>query len=123
MRERIRDITSIRPAFLSAAVILSSAALVAAGWTWMYLAVSAFQKEAGATFLQYSPRSAHYEFWGWSLPMNATANFVVVCALISLFVLWRRREFFLFTALAGYFTFLAMVAFFLFLGLGLRVFG
>jgi hypothetical protein len=98
---RIRSL----PLCIGAAV--TSGFLLALGWVWARLLLSHFQRREGVTFLNRTPNAAHYELWGLLLPGGVTANACLIVALISLFTLGRRREFFLLTALSGYFLVLA----------------
>ena len=68
------------------------------------------------------PRGAHYEFWGASVPSTVTANAVVLVAVLSLFVLWRRRDHFSLLALATYFLAVAFAWVFVFAGLEFEAF-
>ena len=68
------------------------------------------------------PRGAHYEFWGVSVPSTVAASVVVLVAVLSLFVLWCRRDHFSLLALAAYFVALAFAWVFVFAGLEFEAF-
>ena len=67
-------------------------------------------------------RGAHYEFWGASVPSTVSANVAIVVALVSLFVLWRRRDHFSLLALSAYFIVVGFAWVFLFAGLEFEAF-
>jgi len=112
----------LKPLPFFATVAIVSAAILGAGWLWARIAVSMCQKREGATFLKGLPRAAHYEFWSVSVPSKVTANLLVVAAMLSFFVLWRRRDFFSLLALSAYFAILACLWAFLFANLGFEAF-
>ena len=101
---------------------VSSAALLGAGWLWARLLLSAYQRHEGTMSLSASALGAHYQFWGLSVPRAVTANVLILIALVSLFALWRRRDFFSLLALSGCFTVLAGAWFFLFVDLDVEAF-
>ena len=68
------------------------------------------------------PRGAHYEFWGATVPSAVTANVAILVALLSLFVLWRRRDHFSLLALSAYFLVVGFAWVFLFAGLEFEAF-
>jgi hypothetical protein len=102
--------------------VVSSAVLLGAGWLWARLVTSSFQRQEGITLLSSTPRSSYYEFWSVSVPSKVTANLVLVVALLSLFLLWRRRDFFSLCGLLAYFVTLAVAWVFLFANLGFEAF-
>lgn len=101
---------------------VGSALVVGAGWLWARLAVSAFQRHEGVTMLSNSPRVAHYELWGVSVPSAVAANIAFVIAALSLSALWNRRDIFSLLALSAYFVALAVGWVFLFADLDFEAF-
>ena len=107
---------------ICALAALLSMALVAGCWLWSSLMLAAFQRREGMTNLSSSPRSAHYEFWGDSLPAGIAANLTVLCAALCLFILFRRREFFLFIGMLAYFVGLGIIGVLMFASLSFDAF-
>ena len=100
-----------------------SLCLLGGGSLWARAVVSAFQQREGVLLLSGLSPQSRYEFWGVSFPAMITMNLIVVAASFSLFVLWRRRDFFSIGILSVYFIVLAGGGLFFFAGLGISVFG
>jgi hypothetical protein len=102
--------------------IVGSALLLCGGSLWARTVVSTFQRREGVLVLSGLSSQARFEFWSLSLPATITANLVAIIAFVSLFVLWRRRDFFSMGILSASFIALAGVWVFLFASLGVTVF-
>ena len=89
---RLHQPVQIKSSSLSVASALLTASILAAGWLWARLLISMYQRKEGLLCIGFLPRSRHYELWGFSVPFYSTGLVLLLCAIFSLVVLWRRRE-------------------------------
>ncbi len=103
---------------------LVTALALFAGCLWARLAISEFQRREGRAGLSLSSstRAADYEFWGISLPFTVTVSCAVLVGIVTMVVLWRRRDIFSLLALSGCFFIFALVWMYQFASLSFEAF-